>query len=507
MASVNPYEQRLAPTVQSHPELPSTKIKIKHPGYHENDVPLLQLIGFDHFGNNDGIHYGTALTACAIISGRTDGFLTKERSGVQDLALQLDDILQHGSYYFMVHDDPKYAVYPTFRQWQFPHQNLPQGWGALPQDCAAETPTPTHSDLTNAVVKRDHQCILSGDRDILEGAHICPSGETDWFKSNAMRQYNRSQNQTLRSITDDMSNLVALRRDLHFAFDTKKMFVLVPKKGDWRVNFLQPSHDLHPRYHNKIVKLSHEIAPEHLLTRFAWIIFPQLHGFLTQGPSRRVRVTTEDAQGNVGEMEEELGKASVEERFFPRPARSESPKKRGRQDDDYTAEVENMEDIQESKGYKVFESQPTALSDLPSLTATEACDESSNSKSISITAASLNPATALPEEQIINYCFDDNGVDDPDPRIRKWYRDEEPLDRLRRLEVERRRPTHNPGLFCCDYAEKERTCHAAIKGEGEWDAYQLCDECMGGEYELRAQDIVDEDWPISPTLLEAPEAC
>ncbi|KAL9029915.1 MAG: hypothetical protein Q9196_001902 [Gyalolechia fulgens] len=115
----------------------------------------------------------------------------------------------------------------------------------------------------------------------------------------------------------------------------------------------------------------------------------------------------------------------------------------------------------------------------------------------------MNPVTELPEEHMLEYDCDNDGVDDPDPRIRDWYQDEEPIDRVRRLEVKRRRPYPKPELFCCDYDKKDRVCHAAVKGEGDWDAYHLCGECMGGEYELRAQDVVDDNHPVSPRLLKA----
>ncbi|KAL9596730.1 MAG: hypothetical protein Q9219_005605 [cf. Caloplaca sp. 3 TL-2023] len=211
-----------------------------------------------------------------------------------------------------------------------------------------------------------------------------------------------------------------------------------------------------------------------------------------------VRLSVKDGKGKIGEKVAEMDEAAITEKFFAPRARSESPKKRGRQDDDDPAEMQDVEGVQESKKRKILGSQDTASTTIPSLTTTK-----SSGKSISVITARLNPVTALPEEHIIEYDCDDDGVDDPDPRIRDWYQDEEFIDRVRRLEVKRRRPYHKPELFCCDYDRKDRVCHAAVKEEGDWDAYHLCGECMGGEYELRAQDIVDDEHPVSPRLLEA----
>ncbi|KAL8712901.1 MAG: hypothetical protein Q9225_006863, partial [Loekoesia sp. 1 TL-2023] len=491
-SGVQPHESRLPNSYQRHPvAMPQTlpavanaEIAIKHPGYSKDDHPLLLFTGFDCSRGIAGMHHGTILAACALISGRNDGFLT-DMPGGPSLELDLDDIVQDGLYYYTVPNDNKYAIYPSFQYWRFPHRNLPQGWTVPPRIRPAKTAAPSQSGLTRAVLDRDGCCLLSGAKDVRERAHLCPQRETDWFRTNAMTQYNKSYNKSLACTTDDMSNMVSLRKDIHTAFDRERLFAIVAKEGSWLVHFLDGSEDLCPRYHNMKANLSDDIAPEHLLTRFAWAIFPRLQHFLQQGPKRRIRQIVKDEEGSLGEETEDLDVARITARFFP--PRADSPKKRGRPDDDLP---DNMQDAEpkprDGKKRKTTDTQSNKAgsgTDSPDPAPPSTTQGTINS--ITATTTSL----ASPENSLLHVDLKDDGIEDPDPRIHRFYLGEDRLDRLRRLELKRRRPYHNPELFCCDYDKKEEVVHAALKDEGKWDAYDLCDECLGGEYLLRAEDL------------------
>ncbi|KAI4112268.1 MAG: hypothetical protein LQ341_007862, partial [Variospora aurantia] len=93
------------------------------------------------------------------------------------------------------------------------------------------------------------------------------------------------------------------------------------------------------------------------------------------------------------------------------------------------------------------------------------------------------------DRQTTKDSYSETGIMDKDPRIQQLYDDEDEYERLRRKEVERRRPRHNPELYCCNYDKHQESFFAAIKGEGPWDAYELCDECLGGEYLPLAADL------------------
>ena len=305
-----------------------------------------------------------------------------------------------------------------------------------------------------------------------------------------MTQYNKSYTKSPACTTDDMSNLVSLRKDIHTAFDRERLFAIVAKEGTWIVHFLDGSEDLCPLYHNMKANISHDIAPEHLLTRFAWAIFPRVQQFLQQGPSRWIRQAVKDGKGNLVEETLEIDTARITTQFFP--LRSESSRKRGRPDDDLPDSVQDAETgARECKRSKTTDTKHKKSSDgdfdsadTPPLSIT---------RHISSSIASSHHPTSPPEDSNLHFDLKNDGIDDPDPRLHQFYQGEDRLDRLRRLELKRRRPCYNPQLFCCDYAKKEDVFHAALKDEGDWEAYDLCDECLGGEYQLRAEALDEKE--------------
>ncbi|KAI4239049.1 MAG: hypothetical protein LQ349_000657 [Xanthoria aureola] len=232
--------------------------------------------------------------------------------------------------YFTVSADDQYAVYPSFQYWTFPHGRLPRGWNFSQPTRLASGPPPAHSNITSAVLARDQVCIISGHKDIMERAHLCPVQETVWFQTNNMSQYNQSLLLVASNTTDDMSNLIALKEDVRTAFDKKRMFAIVAKQGGWMVQFLQPSNSLDPEYHIIKPKLHPEVAPEHILTRFAWAVFPLLRPFLKQGPERKIRVFEKNTDGFGEETETYMDADTIKKLFFP----SRKSSKKGNETDD-----------------------------------------------------------------------------------------------------------------------------------------------------------------------------
>ncbi|KAL8935126.1 MAG: hypothetical protein Q9216_005576 [Gyalolechia sp. 2 TL-2023] len=496
-----------APTLEA---LPDARIIIKHPGYPEQYNSLMQLHAHDVLKQQEGIHHGTVLAACSLISGRNNGFITSQLGG-SHLDLGIEDLLLQGVYYFTVPGDEKYAIYPSFQHWRFPHDRLPPGWNiSRPPGHSQALPAPARTNTTTAVLARDQKCLVSGHKDIMERAHLCPQKEISWFRLNNMGQYN--QNDLLSSTwqTDDMSNLIALREDIHTAFDRQRMFVLVPKQGIWMTHFLQPSHILGPMYHNVRAQLNDEVACEHVLARFAWAIFPLVQAFVQQGPRRFIRALVTDDNGYGVEVNESMDLATITQRFFPSRERSQSPKKRVRADEDdpdgtqgqatgtdnvcKRRRVEVTQDDQDMDASRLHRRRardvPHGRRNRISLPSTPATQNSGTDTTA--TAASLKHCITPIEDVHLPFDCSHNGIDDPDPRVQQLYSSESRLDRLRRLEVQRRRPYHNPGLFCCDYDRKTAAVHAAIKGEGDWEASQLCGECLGGEFSSLAADLDNE---------------
>ncbi|KAI9779335.1 MAG: hypothetical protein M1839_007443 [Geoglossum umbratile] len=132
---------------------------------------------------------------------------------------------------------------------------------------------------------------------------------------------------------DDVNNLMALRADLHFAFD-QRVFVFVPKPvappssnttTRFVTHILQQTSEIGPLYHNASILPIRGVRSEFLLARFAWAIFPLVIPFLSKG-KERVLLMVQDGS-SVAKS------ASAEECFTlaGNPAsrsRSVSPKKR-----------------------------------------------------------------------------------------------------------------------------------------------------------------------------------
>ncbi|KAL8799659.1 MAG: hypothetical protein Q9182_005729 [Xanthomendoza sp. 2 TL-2023] len=485
------YFCRDPPPLPPPSNLGDVNIIIRHPAYADGALPLLILKGLETEGDETGTHHGTVLTACTIISGRNDGHLsTVKEPEDASLGLQNDGLLPGGTYYFIVPGDWKYAIYPTFQHWTFPHGKLPPGWDSLPIPVPSRTQAPTQSSIDVHVSIRDGaKCIVSGYECAVEKAHLIPEAEMNWFHRNTMARYDVNNDLLHASPTNVMANLISLRADIHCVFDHKQqMLVFAPKGGKYHVHFFTKVYPFNQLYHNTRPNISSDIPREYLLARFAWKLFPLLRNFLLQGAPRAVRYAVEEEADNNEDRVEELSGAQITESFFDPP--HPPSKKRGLMDATDESEANDGDDVQESKKRKVKNTQSNTSSDPPSLT----YNQHSTKSTITISVARFkSQAKESAEECELVYDYADDGIDDPDPRVHDLYSNEHPLERLRRREVQRRRPYYNPELFCCDYDKDTRRVHAAIKEEGEWDSYQLCDECLGGEYQLRAQDIDDEE--------------
>ncbi|KAH7309075.1 hypothetical protein B0I35DRAFT_360195 [Stachybotrys elegans] len=216
-------EPRLFSGGRDYSDVPS--IRFFHPGYADaGGIPdfdvLLSLEAFDDRGT--GIHYDTAHTACAILANnRWDGYFSHDRHG-RLRAQPHDGILREEQYYFCLpSSDPptdRYPVIPRFRDWRFPHGNLPPIWKKLKDQLRAEG----RGDKS-----RSGNCLLSNCGDAVESAHLVPSTQSYWWTINLMKRYAKAP---LFS-TNDMdvpANGLPLRCDIHRMFD-ERHFTFVPK--------------------------------------------------------------------------------------------------------------------------------------------------------------------------------------------------------------------------------------------------------------------------------------
>lgn len=281
------------------------QITFRHPAYPSFKNVLLRLPALDH--PRGGIHHETARIACAIIAGnRWDGYFTDAIDGPR-VEIPSHGVLQKSNYYFHIPSPAsnpeasdseffRYPVVPCFREWKFPHNDLPSSWINKSRVTSNPSNRPCRSNLSVAVNLRDVTCRMSDHEEVTEMAHICPRSEDRWFHNNGMYIYIDDPRKTGSGAVDDPSNVMLLREDLHTAFDQLK-FVFVPKataNGDPTLvtHLLVDSSELCRLYQNTELHSIDGIAREFLFTRFAWSIFCFLQGFLQADISRDLLLST-----------------------------------------------------------------------------------------------------------------------------------------------------------------------------------------------------------------------
>ena len=327
----------------THPNVPiesnatadlGAQVIIRHPGYEDDPDPLIVLAGYDHDGEKKGLHVGTALLICSVLSGRFDGYFTAEQSG-SNLTYDSDALLEEGTYYYQVPNDPQYPIYLSFGHWKFPHDDLPQAYTySAPSSSLPGALTLVVTNSTPEVMTRDRRCVVSRRQDLKEKAHLCPRQEKDWFKKNHMRSYIRNQYMDPDDAIDHPSNAVAMRKELHTAFD-QKVFVFVMKENGWTTHFLRPTYEFGGEYHNMSVTINPGVSTQFLFARLAWAIFPLAKQFLVSGLNRWVKMCSVDKTGRTTWVREYLHSGSISAHFTrtPSPNKRQRGEQGGRQDE------------------------------------------------------------------------------------------------------------------------------------------------------------------------------
>lgn len=163
-------------------------IRFFHPGYGKtlistNAQPpirdaLISLPAFD----DGGIHYDTAHTTCGVLAGnRWDGYFSLDRDSRTRVQPPADGILRERAYFFCLppSSDPStstdpYPIVARFRDWRFPHRNLPPCWERL---------RPRFREGAHGSVRR---CIFTDCGLSLDAAHLVPVKESSWYDDNGM---------------------------------------------------------------------------------------------------------------------------------------------------------------------------------------------------------------------------------------------------------------------------------------------------------------------------------
>ncbi|KAF8858817.1 hypothetical protein BDZ45DRAFT_689813 [Acephala macrosclerotiorum] len=407
-------------------------ITFLHPGYDDRSKQsvLLRLQAFDRGGG--GLHFGTALAACRIVAGNSkSGSLTRQRDGPK-VELQHDELLRHKKYYFY-NSDVKNEVYPaykSFRDWSFPHDDFPFEWSATnTADTDNDNAPPSASGLAAFVSARDKSCRVSESRgaDYFESAYLVPRAEADWFEANGMGEYNLSQTLLGDWMLDDVRNSIALRKDIHSAFDDRK-FVIVPKQSKWVVQFIGRTNSLGDDFHNTHISLK-GVSSQFLYARFAWTIFAFLSSFLNAHISRELLVRLPNGQ----EAAKKYTFEEIKAEFLPR-SRSASPRKR---------KMTIPEEVQ-------FTTKRVCLERNARRAVGTNQQDNSAYTSLTYTGTSLPGVCSSKSSAQLNIDW------------QEWIRSRRPSD---------------PSLYCCDYNKAEAESREGIPGKPEWGGAYLCDQC------------------------------
>ena len=79
--------------------LPPREVRFLHPGYPPHNQVLFILPATDE---NGSLHHETARSACVVVTGREDGFLSEDQGGQMRLQGNTEARLYRNEYYFQV---------------------------------------------------------------------------------------------------------------------------------------------------------------------------------------------------------------------------------------------------------------------------------------------------------------------------------------------------------------------------------------------------------------------
>ncbi|KAI1288301.1 hypothetical protein F5Y03DRAFT_379872 [Xylaria venustula] len=315
------------------------EIEFRHPGYNPPCDTLFMLPRLDRSSASSlkGVHYGTALTACQIIANNAfNGYLATDREGRERVDLNLDHLLTESQYWFFAsstyQNQNPYPIIPSFQDWAFPHQDIAR-W-PLPTDIATDPDT------------SDPRCIITQTAALVNKAHLIPAADKNWLKVNVMSRYGNHHD------INQKSNKIALRHDLHYAFDSH-LFAIVPKHNHYVVHQFSATEsstrEFASTYHNRrIIQQSIDVVPAFLFARFARAVFMLVKPFIAQSPipryAARLHVGDKEGVGDYNIKSEWLSPQQLANQYGGGGTKSASPNKRKRDEKGSTDDRGEYED-------------------------------------------------------------------------------------------------------------------------------------------------------------------
>ncbi|KAF3918441.1 hypothetical protein ABW21_db0201903 [Orbilia brochopaga] len=256
-----------------------------------------------------GVHRGTMLLACFVITGGLNGVLSPTRltqeSDITKLLSELgsrasayDEVLTEAKYYFYplnFFDEPRYRIILSFREWKPPSRDeldlnpvfalWKKAWTDDAEDADEKGDYRgrqyfTESKASTRAKNRDITCKLTNSRDPLDAAHVIPETETAFWRCHGYHRSLRELSLPSKSRpTAVQENLITLRTDIRRVFN-EPAFCLTVKENTFVAHFLSGKFiDTLRVLHNRPLSRPSTTNLLFLFTRFAWTILAYMEAF------------------------------------------------------------------------------------------------------------------------------------------------------------------------------------------------------------------------------------
>lgn len=283
----------------------------------------------------------------------------------------------------------------------------------------------------------------------------------------------------------------------------------MPKEGKWVAHYVEKTVHLGAEYHNRLLPVPSNVAPQFFIVRLAWVIFPRVKNFCETGVPRLLRVQEKQVDtGEYIETDKTLGTQDMARQLAVGRGRSSSPRKRVAQGTLDACDLISPPYFNASSSFSAGTATAPAATTclatsrvhLPPLNGRlqDEVDDKvrhNNDHCTSATSPCQDDPSIAPD--LIH--TQSTPLSAPSstfpPRLMKRRRSatDEELDqdeqhrisRLRRSALLQQRPI-NPSLICCDYSAAERAHAHGEHGKTEFGGGHLCMECLG--LELRQED-------------------
>ena len=189
-------------------------------------------------------------------------------------------------------------LFPTSALGHSPTELFPPLWRKASREAlnVARTSEPPSSFVAG------ESCRITNKFLACDGSHIIPASEKLWFTSNEMDQYGQLSGRTGEAAADTSVNMIRLRIDAHRLWDNLQISIIArednakAKDAAWFTQMMNEGEELYQDWHLRKLQSLAGRSPEYLYARFAWDVFPKLHGFLQAGQQRRLTVRGPDGR-------------------------------------------------------------------------------------------------------------------------------------------------------------------------------------------------------------------